>query len=166
MITGLVLVERGVEALAVTLSSLVPGVAEGIIGDAVVIARRTDADIGRVADATGASLVVLEPGQDPWVQAASLARRDWLFCLADGDMPAEGWIRAVDRFTLTASGAGFPVGRLARKRPWRERLATLAEGRVSALRIRPGDLVHRSRVAMPEGRRIVAVPAGILRDPA
>jgi hypothetical protein len=165
MITGLVLVERGVEPLAATLSSLVPGAAEGLVGDAVVIARRADDDIARVADAMGASLVVIEPGHDPWAEAARLARRDWLLCLGDGDMPAEGWIRVLDRFTLAASGSGFPVGRLARKLPWRERIATLAEGRLGPPRIRPGDLVHRSRIGAP-GSRLVRVPVQILRDPA
>jgi hypothetical protein len=65
MITGLVLVERGVEPLAATLSSLVPGAAEGLVGDAVVIARRADDDIARVADAMGASLVVSSLGRTP-----------------------------------------------------------------------------------------------------
>ncbi|KAA2242176.1 hypothetical protein [Salinarimonas soli] len=162
MITGLVLVERGVEALAVTLSHLVPGVAEGLVGDAVVIARRDDEDVARVADATGAALVVIGPGDDPWTAAAGIARRDWLLCLRDGDMPADGWIRALDRFTLTASGTGLPIGRLAR--PWRERLPALLEGRLHGPRLRPGDLVHRSRVAEPARARVVRLPVGIVRD--
>lgn len=163
MITGLVLVERGVEALAITLSALVPGVAEGVVGDAVVIARAADADIARVADATGAALVTIGPSQDPWTAGAALARRDWLLCLDAGDMPAEGWIRAVDRFTLTAAAAGYPLGRMARRRPLGEHLALLAEGRLHPPRIRPGDLVHRTQLAAPG--RIVPLPAQILRDP-
>jgi hypothetical protein len=162
MITGLVLVERGVEALAVTLAALVPGVAEGLVGDAVVIARAPDDGVARVADATGATLLVLGPGDDPWRAAAPLARRDWLFCLQDGDVPAEGWIRALDRFALTAAASGFPVGRLERPAPLPERLARLAEGRFRAPRVRPGDLVHRSRIAAPMG--LVRVPVRILRE--
>jgi F0F1-type ATP synthase membrane subunit c/vacuolar-type H+-ATPase subunit K len=164
MITGLVLVERGVEALAVTLAALVPGVAEGLVGDAIVIARAPDRDIERVADATGATLVELSAGEDPWRAAAPLARRDWLFCLSAGDVPGEGWIRAIDRFALAAAGAGLPQGRLARARSVPERLALLGEGRVRAARLRPGDLVHRGRLDDP-ARRIVPVAARILRDP-
>jgi hypothetical protein len=128
-----------------------------------VIVRRPDAGIDRIADATGATLVAIGPGEDPWAAGARAARRDWLLCLQDGDMPAEGWIRAVDRFALTAAGSGFPLGRLSRPRSWRERVAMLGEGRLRAPRIRPGDLVHRSRLSGPE--RVVRLPAQILRDP-
>jgi hypothetical protein len=165
MITGLVLVERGVEALAVTLSALVPGVAEGIIGDAVVLARAPDEGVARVADATGAALVILGPEDDPWRAGAAAARRDWLLCLQDGDMPAEGWIRAVDRFILTAPAGAPPLGRFARPLNVAQRLARIGEGRLRAPRPRAGDLVHRSRLNPGAPLRLSRLPARILRDP-
>ena len=58
MITVLVRVTHGPEALAATLSALVPAVAAGLIGDAVILADKQDDILEQVADAAGATLVV------------------------------------------------------------------------------------------------------------
>src|SRR5690349_9726731 len=105
MITGLVLVSHGPEALAVTLSALVPG---------VVLARQADPDIATIAEATGATLATVAPGGDPWRTGAALARRAWVFCLEDGDVPMEGWVRTLDRFVSLGAG-DRRFGRLARR---------------------------------------------------
>jgi hypothetical protein len=47
MITVLVRVERGAEALAATLASLVPGVVAGLVADAVVLAEEPSGDVVR-----------------------------------------------------------------------------------------------------------------------
>jgi hypothetical protein len=161
MITALVSAEHGVEALAVTLSALVPGVVEGLIGDAVVLSSRPDEALARVADTVGATLLTVSA--DPFREGARHAKRDWLLCLAAGDVPVEGWIRALDRF-IALSPPERRYGRLARRgASWRERLLTLATGR----KIRSGDLVHRSILIGPDGRlpRPARVPASIERDP-
>ena len=163
MITALIRVTHGPEALAVTLSALVPAVAAGLLGDAVILSATHDDAIDRVADAVGATLVVADP--DPWRQGAQAARRDWLLCLEDGDVPQEGWIRVLDRFV----GLGAPEKGLARLRRQGGVLAALRERLDRVLspgRIRAGDLVRR-RVLL-EGDRprgAVRLAATIARDP-
>ncbi|MBZ6075969.1 hypothetical protein K9B37_06660 [Microvirga sp. WGZ8] len=163
MITVLIRVQRGPEALAVTLSALVPAVAAGLVGDAVILAAIQDEAIDRVADASGATLVVSE-GR-PWIEGARAARHEWLLCLDDGDVPQEGWIRVLERFVGLGGPAGG-LGRLRRQAGWRH---TVFDGLRALLRPREvtaGDLIHR-RVLL-EGARIrapIRLPAAIGRDP-
>lgn len=159
MITVVVRAEHGAEALAVTLAALVPAVADGLVGDAVVLARAPDDEIAAVADALGAKLLVGADGT--WASAARVARRDWILCLSAGDVPGEGWIRALDRFiALCPPERGF--GRLARPQAtWRERLGGLFAGR----QVRAGDLVRRELLLGNGQGRPVRVVAAIGRDP-
>ncbi|WP_230530647.1 hypothetical protein [Microvirga roseola] len=164
MLTVLIRVKQGPEALAVTLSALVPAVAAGLVGDAVVLAAKPDDVVTQVADAAGATLIVTE---DPsWRPGAQAARRDWLLCLDDGDIPQEGWIRVLERFV----GLGKPEKGLARLRRHRSGLLEAALGAVMGLipqsSVRAGDLVHR-RVLLDEvkARAPVRLSATIERDP-
>jgi hypothetical protein len=159
MITVLVRVAHGPEALAATLSSLVPAVAAGLIGDAVILSRSQDEVLAKVADAAGASLIVAEEAS--WTEGARAARRDWLLCLDDGDIPQEGWIRVLDRFVTLAG----PERGLARFRRHAGPAGLL--GRLfSRSSVRAGDLVHR-RVLLNEvkARPPVRLSARIERDP-
>jgi hypothetical protein len=161
MITAIVRVERGVEPLAVTLGALVPAVANGLVGDAVVLVRSPDAAVEAVADAVGASLHVDPDGA--WERAARQARRDWILCLADGDVPSEGWIRALELF-IASSPPDRRFGRLSRrsgKRAFLEAVLHPFAGR----QVRAGDLVHRSLLAGRPARRPRRVGAVIERDP-
>ena len=164
MITALIRVRRGPEALAVTLSALVPAVTAGLVGDAVVLSERRDDAVALVADAAGATLIVAE---DPsWRAGAGAARRDWLLCLDDGDLPQEGWIRVLDRFLR----AGRPEQSLARLRRRRAGMLETALDAVSGLvgrtSVSAGDLVHR-RVLLSgqKARAPVRLEARIERDP-
>lgn len=160
MITVLVRVAHGPEALAATLSALVPAVAAGLVGDAVILATRHDETVAAVADAMGAGLVVTE--NRSWGEGAGIARRDWLLCLEDGDIPQEGWIRVLDRFVTLST----PERGLARFR----RQGTGPTGFVRRVfarsSIMAGDLVHR-RVLLNEvkARTPVRLSARIERDP-
>ncbi|MGO4574042.1 hypothetical protein [Microvirga sp. 2TAF3] len=164
MITALIRVEHGPEALAVTLSALVPAVAAGLVGDAVILAETQDENVDKVADAAGAVLVVT--GEEPWKEGARAARHDWLLCLDDGDIPQEGWIRVLERFVAL----GAPEGGSGRLRRQREGLLRAgADGLRAILNrrgVRAGDLVHR-RVLMENGRvrAPVRLAATIGRDP-
>jgi hypothetical protein len=160
MITVLVRVSHGPEALAATLSALVPAVAEGLVGDAVILADRQDDALAKVADAAGATLVVAERGS--WVEGARAARRDWLLCLDDGDIPQEGWIRALDRFIALSK----PEQGLARMRRRRAGVARALTNLFADVKVRAGDLVHR-RVLLNEvrARMPVRLSATIERDP-
>ncbi|MCP6374104.1 hypothetical protein NL455_29930, partial [Klebsiella pneumoniae] len=71
------------------------------VGDAVIVAGRESEAVAAVAEATGATLV-LHRGGNPYAAGAAAARRDWILCLEAGDVPAEGWIRTLDRFVGTA----------------------------------------------------------------
>lgn len=163
MITVLIRVKHGPEALAATLEALVPAVAAGLVGDAVILAGREDETVAKVADAVGATLVLAEDGS--WEKGVQAARRDWLLCLDDGDIPQEGWIRVLDRFVSLSP----PERGLARLRRRMGMLGWLGDalGRLFALSsIRAGDLVHR-RVLTREmkGRAPVRLAAAIARDP-
>ncbi|WP_407529110.1 hypothetical protein [Methylobacterium oryzisoli] len=156
-----------IEALADTLSALVSGVAAGLVGDAVIVADNpADRDLAVMADSTGA--VLAARGADPWTSAAALARRPWLLCLEAGDVPAEGWVRALDRFTGTAPPE-VALGRLPRPHaPWTARLAARAEAALSrARRVRAGDVVRREALAagLPLRRalRIRRLGVGLVR---
>jgi hypothetical protein len=161
MITALIRVEHGVEALAVTLAALVPAVVDGLVGEAVVLTSRIDEPLAGVADAVGATL--LPVSGDPWREGARRAKRDWLLCLADGDVPTEGWIRAIDRF-IALSPPDRRFGRLARPgASWGARAAAL----VRRPAVVPGDLVHRSVLLGTPARlpRPARISASVERDP-
>jgi hypothetical protein len=160
MITVLVRVTHGPEALAATLSALVPAVAAGLIGDAVILSSRQDDALAKVADAAGATLIVAEEAS--WEQGARTARRDWLLCLDDGDIPQEGWIRVLERFV----GLANPERGLARLRRQRPGLKASLRGLFARSSIRAGDLVHR-RIVLNDvkAHRPVRLAARIERDP-
>src|ERR671912_412047 len=141
MISVLVRVDHGVEAVAVTLA--------GAPSDA----------LERVTDAVGATLVIDPSGG--WSQGARATKRDWVLCLADGDVPTEGWIRALDRF-IALSPPDRLFGRLRRPRSLADRARTL----VAPGGVRAGDLVHRSLLLEPRRpARPQRVAAAIERDP-
>ena len=160
MITVLVRVTHGPEALAATLSALVPAVAAGLIGDAVILAAKQDEILEQVADAAGATLVVAPDA--PWTEGAKEARRDWLLCLDDGDIPQEGWIRVLDRFVALSK----PERGLARMRRPRGGAIGALLSLFASSSVRGGDLVHR-RVLMNEmkARTPVRLAATVERDP-
>lgn len=115
-----------IDRLADTLSVLVSGVAGGLVGDAIIVVPREVAAVAAVAEATGAVLVVIAGG-NPYAAGAAVARRDWILCLEAGDVPAEGWIRTLDRFVGMAR-PDVGIGRLTRPAPLRTRLLAAVEG--------------------------------------
>ncbi|MFL5214496.1 MAG: hypothetical protein ACJ8DH_11490, partial [Microvirga sp.] len=105
MITALILTDDGIEPLAATLAALVPAVAAGLVADAVVLDLDAASEIA--ADGVGAAHVRVAERRSAWPAGAAVARRDWLFCLAAGDVPQEGWIGAVEAYLTGASGPGL-----------------------------------------------------------
>jgi hypothetical protein len=168
MITALVLAEGAPEELAATLSALVPAVVEGRVGDAVIIARRPDAAVANIAEIAGAHVAIASDG-DPWRAGAALARRDWLLCLRSGDVPGEGWMRAVDRFLAGPARAGQPLARFLRRRAGLPSAFVDLAGRVGGTRAaRAGDLARRDWLTarVPARVRPVRLAAAIERDSA
>ena len=165
MITALILADGRLEALATTVSALIPAVADGLVADAIVLSRERDPQIARVAEAVGAAFLLVPPGAEPWAAAAAGARRDWVLCLGAGDLPSEGWMRAVDRFVALAP-PDRRFGRLPRRNPGL--LGRLREVASLARRdaIRPGDVIHRSVLAERRRPRPITIGAFVERDPA
>ncbi len=80
------------------------------------------------------------------VAGARAARREWLLCLEPGDIPAEGWIRSLDRFVGTAR-PDMALGRMRRAYgALPARIAARGESVVGARGPRAGDVVRRERV--------------------
>jgi hypothetical protein len=141
MITALILADGRIEPLAATLAALVPGVAEGLVADAVVIATKDEPEVAAIAEGVGAAHLRVGEGKDVWSGGMALARRDWLLCLDAGDVPVDGWINALERFV--AFGGERRIGRLS-KSSLRSRAGGVGETLFGASRIRPGHLVHRA----------------------
>jgi hypothetical protein len=120
-----------------------------------------------IADGVGASVVALQKRSDPWRAGGIAARRDWMLCLEDGDVLAEGWIRPVDRFLAAASAADHGLARLRRSSAGSAMMMRDFVERWAGTRTpRAGDLVHRAWLDGARRRvRPVPIRARIERDP-
>jgi len=99
MLTAVIRAGASVPALAATFSVLIPAVADGFLGHAVVVDAVGDAELENLADATGASYL-RSAGAEGWHLGAAQARGDWLVLLDAGDVPQAHWVQAVDRHLL------------------------------------------------------------------
>ncbi|MBN9444990.1 glycosyltransferase family A protein [Bosea sp. (in: a-proteobacteria)] len=138
MLTAVIRAPGSAHALAATFSVLIPAVADGFLGHAVVVDTRGENDLERIADATGASY--LRAGAaEAWQGGAAAARGDRLLLLDAGDVPQLHWVEAVERHLLTAPGipALLPLRGLGRS--LRERAAIICEPRA----LRPGLVVPK-----------------------
>jgi len=160
MISVVIRSEHGLEPLAATLRALVPGVVEGLVGDAVVLAARSDEAVATLVEGVGAKLVIADDLS--WAGGARIARREWILCLDAGDVPGEGWMAALDRF-VALSPPDRGLGRLQRIGSWRARLRSLAPTR----QVQAGDLVRRDLLLRNAGapQRAARIPAAIARAP-
>ena len=167
MMTAVVFADGAPEELAATLGALVPAVVDGLIGDAVIVARQANPVMTRIAEVAGANLVMSSPNADPWRTGAVHARREWLLCLSSGDVPAEGWMRAVDRFLASSARVGQPLARFSRRRTGpASALINVAERVIGTRTVRAGDLVRRDWLTAgnPARVRSVRIGAAIERD--
>ncbi|HEV7259974.1 MAG TPA: glycosyltransferase family A protein [Bosea sp. (in: a-proteobacteria)] len=130
-----------VEALAATFSVLIPAVADGFLGHAVVIDAAGRTDIERLADATGASYL-RAGGAEGWHLGAAQARGDWLFLLESGDVPQPHWTQAVERHLIVAPDAPALIALRGVAGSLRERAAISFGPR----RLRPGLIVPKGHV--------------------
>ena len=95
----------GPEALAATLRSVVSGVVEGRVGDALIVAPPGDLDSAQIADAAGAALIVQSTFYEGFLAAVTQMRQDTLL-LIDGGIALPG-------FTLDAMAMRLPLGEMA-----------------------------------------------------
>jgi hypothetical protein len=167
MMTALVFADGAPEELAATLAALIPAVVEGLVGDAVIVSLQPKPVLTGIAEVAGAKFVIASPDADPWRTGAAHARREWLLCLESGDVPAEGWMRAVDRFLAGSARAGQPLARFSRRQAGPSAaLVDLAERVMGTRTVRAGDLVRRDWLMAgdPARMRSVRIGAAIERD--
>ncbi len=90
MLSVIILAELDAAPLARTISAIVPGIAEGLVGDGHVLATTTTPQIEAVADAAGCDL---HAGSlvDTLKTALSHARGSDVLLLPAGAMPEPGW---------------------------------------------------------------------------
>ena len=84
------------EHLARTLSSLVPGVIEGLIKEVIVVDGGSSDSTLEIADSTGCEIIRTDQarGLQLW-QGCKAARGDWLMILHSDSQLGEGWVDAV-----------------------------------------------------------------------
>lgn len=152
MLTAVIRSDGSASALAATFSVLIPAVADGFLGHAVVVDAGGSTEAERLADVTGASYL-RAGGAECWNPAAAMARGDWLLLLDAGDVPLSNWIQAVDRHLLVApdSAALMPLRGMARS--LRERAeVSFGPRRLRAGLIAPKEAVLAGRLAAPPRR--------------
>ncbi|BCB20806.1 hypothetical protein [Bosea sp. ANAM02] len=102
MLTAVIRSDGSQQALAATLAVLIPAVAEGFLGHAVLVDTVGAPETERAADATGARYLRAEQ-EKAWQEAAAQARGDRLVLFDAGDVPQAHWVQAVERHLLVSA---------------------------------------------------------------
>ena len=149
MLTAVIRTSGSAQALAATFAALIPAVAEGFLGHAVIVDTVGAPDFERVADTTGASY--LRTGQaEAWQSGAAAARGDRLVLLEAGDVPQAHWVQAVERHLLVTPDVPALIPLRAVGAALRERAAMS----LAARRLRSGLVLTRAMAL--EGRLLRA----------
>ena len=122
MLTAVIRSDGSQQALAATLAVLIPAVAEGFLGHAVLVDTVGSPETERAADVTGARYLRAENG-GAWRDGAAAARGERVVLFDAGDVPQAHWVQAVERHLLVAAArpALIPASGIAAS--LRERLA-------------------------------------------
>lgn len=145
MLTAVIRADGSPRALAATLAVLIPAVAEGFLGHAVIVDTVGAPDFERVADTTGASYLRANPAE-AWRNGAAAARGDRLVLFEAGDVPQAHWVQAVERHLLVRPDVPALIPLRAVGPALRERAAMS----VGARRLRSGLVLTRAMAL--EGR--------------
>lgn len=150
MLTAVIRASGPAQTLAATFAVLIPAVAEGFLGHAVVVDTAGTGELERIADATGAGYLRAGPAEG-WQRGAGQARGDRLLLLDAGDVPQPHWVAAVERHLLVAPAVPALLPAHGFAASWRERLAVA----LAARELRAGLVASRSAVL---AGRLEAVP--------
>ncbi|WP_293798903.1 hypothetical protein [uncultured Bosea sp.] len=122
MLTAVIRSDGSQQALAATLAVLIPAVAEGFLGHAVLVDTAGSPETERAADATGARYLRASHEQ-AWQDAAAKARGDRLVLFDAGDVPQAHWVQAVERHLLLAASKPALIPSRGAAASLRERIA-------------------------------------------
>ncbi|WP_293813274.1 hypothetical protein [uncultured Bosea sp.] len=128
MLTAVIRSDGSQQALAATLAVLIPAVAEGFLGHAVLVDTVGASETERAADATGARYLRASREQ-AWQEGAAQARGDRLVLFESGDVPQAHWVQAVERHLLVAAGEPALIASRGVVASLRERIAFSIGGR-------------------------------------
>lgn len=145
MLTAVIRADGSPRALAATLAVLIPAVAEGLLGHAVIVDTVGAPDFERVADTTGACYLRIGPAE-AWQGGASVARGDRLVLFEAGDVPQAHWALVVERHLLVTPEVPALIPLHAARDALLERVALSFAG----LRLRSGLVLPKAMVL--EGR--------------
>ncbi len=152
MLTAVIRADDSPRALAATLSVLIPAVAEGFLGHAVIVDAAGASGIESIADTTGASYLHASCA-DAWRQGAGAARGEWLLLLDAGDVPQAHWTQAVQRHLLVAPERPALIPLRGAAGALRERAAiSFGARRLRAGLVVPKSAVLAGRLARPPQR--------------
>ena len=100
----------GVEQSAVaTLAALVPGAAAGVVREVLLVDRKGNGVIERVADVAGCRFLAFQGSHAAALAAgAKQARSPWLMFLHAGAVLDSGWIEETTQFMQGVSSSGRP----------------------------------------------------------
>lgn len=128
MLTAVIRSDGSQQALAATLAVLIPAVAEGFLGHAVIVDTIGSPDTERAADATGARYLRANNGS-AWRDGAAGARGERIVLFDAGDVPQAHWVQAVERHLLVAAGKPALIPLRGVAAALRERIAFSVGGR-------------------------------------
>lgn len=106
MLSAVILHARREPALALTLSRLVEGALDGLLGDVVIVDFADDPLAARLSDEGGCARIGASDGA-PLRRGVEAARGAWILVIESGVAPRPGWPAAA-REALALAGAGAP----------------------------------------------------------
>lgn len=177
MLTAIIDVRPHPMALTATLSPLVRGVVEGLVGTAILVARRRDAEIDAIADAAGCRVLTADTWPEGFARAVTNAPGVGVLVLDTGiQLGADFWPTLAD--SLPAIGGRPAASRSPAPNGLASALRAALVGGLGAFRGRVGRdralLLPPARAreiaqakadpfAVPFGKSLVRLQAGVSR---
>jgi glycosyltransferase involved in cell wall biosynthesis len=103
MLSVVIATNESERALVPTLTALVPGVTEGLLGEVIVADAGSRDATAEVAEIAGCRFITSSAPLGARLKAAAdSTRTPWLMFLRAGCVPEPGWVAAAERFIQTA----------------------------------------------------------------